>query len=460
MTENAQGVLLANRDLEYALAAALVVEPEVFPAVSDVVSEEDFYFADPRRLFQAMSKLVARGGLYDAVTVQAAPGTAGAVSELTKLYSAGMMESYLAAGGDMPDWIEIIKANTIPGMATRYAAEVRDLAVRRRLRAAASTVAMAADDQAVEVVEAVARAEKAVFDASARAGQSRVRTGYALASEALDQFSQRYAGELPPPGEPTGFRDLDALLGGIRPYQMIVIGGRPGMGKSTLAAAIASNFANRQKRVAILSMEMSANHVMNRLVSAQAGVPLRQMESGSLSEQEWSLVTRAVGQVSQWHIWIDDSSGLSPEQVRTKVSRLHYEHALDLVVIDYLQLMVAERLQGEQEISHISRSLKALALTLNVPIIAISQLSRGVESRADKRPQLQDLRGSGSLEQDADIVAFAYRDEYYRPDTSERPNVLEVIVAKNRDGALGTADLYWNGPAFQIKGLSRVNVNL
>jgi replicative DNA helicase len=263
-------------------------------------------------------------------------------------------------------------------------------------------------------------------------------------------------------GIPTGFTDLDRLLGGLNKSDLIIIAARPGMGKTSLQNAMALTAATKHgKRIAMFNLEMSGEQLVQRMIAAETKIDSQRLRRGQLAEQEMPIFMEAVGRLSETKIFIDDTPSITPNQLRTKCRRLYAEHGLDLVMIDYLQLMQGERSTNNrvQEISEISRGLKGLARELNVPVLAASQLSRAVEQRAEKRPLLSDLRESGSIEQDADIVMFIYRDDYYN-DASERPNIAEINVAKHRNGPTGSIDLYWHGKLATFRNLQRQEINL
>jgi replicative DNA helicase len=256
-------------------------------------------------------------------------------------------------------------------------------------------------------------------------------------------------------GIPTGLADLDKLLGGLQRSDMLVMAGRPGMGKTSLALSVALQSARRwQKRVAIFSLEMSDEQLVQRLVSAETGIDSQRLRLGDIKEDEWPTFIQATNLLANAPIFIDDTPAISALDLRSKARRLHAEHGLDLLIVDYLQLMRGDfRSENrQQEISFISRSIKGLARELNIPILALSQLSRQVESRHDKRPMLSDLRESGSIEQDADVVLFIYRDDVYNPDT-EFPNIAEIIVSKHRSGPTGVFSVYFKRQLAQFVDL-------
>jgi replicative DNA helicase len=238
--------------------------------------------------------------------------------------------------------------------------------------------------------------------------------------------------------------DLDRLLGGLQKSDLIIVAARPGVGKTSLCLSFAREAARFGKHVAIFSLEMSSEQVVQRLVSAETGIDAQRLRLGQLQEDEWPLFVQATGVLSELPIYIDDTPSLSALQLRTKARRIHAEHGLDLVVVDYLQLMTSDtRIENRvQEVSYISRMLKGLARELNVPVVSASQLSRAVEQRTDKKPNLSDLRDSGSIEQDADVVMFIYREEMYKPDT-DKQHVSDIIIAKHRNGPTGVVQLYF-----------------
>jgi replicative DNA helicase len=263
-------------------------------------------------------------------------------------------------------------------------------------------------------------------------------------------------------GIPTGFPLLDKLLGGLQPSDLIIVAGRPSMGKTSLVLSVAQNAARKfNRRVALFSLEMSSEQVVQRLVSAETGIDSQRLRLGELKENEWPLFVEATGILAEVPIFVDDTPSISALQMRTKARRLHAEHGLDLVIVDYLQLMRGDaRAENRvQEISAISRALKGLARELSVPVVAVSQLSRAVEARKDHKPILSDLRESGSIEQDADVVMFIYREELYDEET-ERKNIADVILAKHRNGPTGKIPLFFKTELAQFHELEFVHEEL
>jgi replicative DNA helicase len=326
-----------------------------------------------------------------------------------------------------------------------YGHIVEQAAIRRRLINAASRIAQLAYQEDKDIDHTVDQAEQALFSVS----QRRITRDLAPAQEIIRRYYERieylYDHQEEALGVPTGFVDLDRLLGGLQRSDLILIAARPSVGKTSLAISIARHAASLGQHVAIFSLEMSSEQVIQRMVSAETGIDAQRLRLGDLQEDEWPLFAQATGRLADFPLFIDDTPSISVLQMRTKARRLHAEHGIDLILVDYLQLMTTGDIRNEsrvQEVSYISRSLKGLARELEVPLVALSQLSRAVEQRSDKRPILADLRASGSLEQDADVVMFIYRDELYNPDT-DMQNIAEIIISKHRNGPTGTVQLFF-----------------
>ena len=346
--------------------------------------------------------------------------------------------------------------------ARSYAHVVEAAATRRKLISAAGSIANLAYNEAEDIAVVIDRSEQTLF------GVSEERTTRDLVPvkqiartylERVEELNRRGDDVI---GVPTGFKDIDRLLGGLNRSDLVIIAARPGMGKTSLQNAMALTAARRyNKRVALFNLEMSGEQLVQRMISAETRIDSQRLRRGNLAEQEWPIFMQAIGRLSETHIFIDDTPSITPMQLRTKCRRLYAEHGIDLVMIDYLQLMNSEFRSNNrvQEISDISRGLKALARELDVPVVAAAQLSRAVENRQDKRPLLSDLRDSGSIEQDADVVMFIYRDEYYNDDT-ERPNIAEINIAKHRNGPTGSIDLFWHGKLATFRNLQRTEVDL
>lgn len=335
--------------------------------------------------------------------------------------------------------------NNVPSSlhAEAYGRIVEENSIRRSMLEAANHIAQIVhkDDTSLEMV--LDESEKAVFGVSERRMTRDLTPISMVLTEYIDHIGELAARDEEILGVPTGFYDLDKLLGGLQKSDLIIVAGRPGMGKTGLMLSIAKNAAQTHKKhVAIFSLEMANEQLVQRLIAQETGIDSQKLRSGKLDPEEWALLVQAIDTLSQTVVFLDDTPGVTPMQLRTKCRRLHMEHRLDLVIIDYLQLMSGDSRNDNrvQEVSYISRNLKIMARELNVPVIAAAQLSRAVEQRADKRPMLSDLRESGSLEQDADIVAFINRPEQYEKDTVKQ-NIAEIILAKHRNGPVGSVEL-------------------
>ncbi len=418
-----------NVEAEEAVLGSLLIDPDAMIRIAAFLQPTDFYMERHAWIFEAIRDLYERREPPDLVTVTDELERRGQLVEV---------------GG--PVYLTNLINRTPTSIHVEYYARIVErTAVLRRLIDAAGQIARLAYDNTEDVEAVVDRAEEIIFGVSAR----RVERDLRPISQVLEQFYDRieylyqHRGEMI--GISTGLTDLDKLLGGLQRSDMIVLAGRPGMGKTSLALSIALQAARRwQKRVALFSLEMSDEQLVQRLVSAETGIDSQRLRLGEIREDEWSTFIQATNLLSSTEIYIDDTPAISAFELRTKARRLHAEHGLDLLILDYLQLMRGD-FQSEnrqQEISFISRSIKSLARELNIPVLALSQLSRQVESRHDKRPMLSDLRESGSIEQDADVVMFVYRDDVYNPDT-EYPNIAEIIVGKHRSGPTGIFSVYF-----------------
>mgnify|MGYP001104392664 CR=1 FL=1 len=418
-----------NTEAEEAVLGSLLIDPEALFRVSPFLNPEDFYIQKHGWIYHTILRLHERREPIDFVTV---------CDELER-------QDRLEEIGGAAYVTHLI--NVVPSAihVEAYGHIVEQDAIRRRLLDAASRIAQLAYQEDQDVDQTVDRAEQALFSVSER----RITRDLAPVQQVIRRYYDRieylYDHQDEPLGVPTGFIDLDRLLGGLQRSDLILIAARPSVGKTSLGISIARHAADVSQRVAIFSLEMSSEQVVQRMVSAETGIDAQRLRLGELQEREWPLFVQATGRLSDLPLYIDDTPSISVLQMRTKARRLHAEHGIDLILVDYLQLMTAGDMRSEsrvQEVSYISRSLKGLARELDVPVVAISQLSRAVEQRSDKRPILADLRASGSLEQDADVVMFIYRDEMYNQDT-EKPNIAEVIISKHRNGPTGTVQLFF-----------------
>ncbi len=406
---------------------AVLVNPEVYYDVAHFLSPEDFFLHRNRWIWEAFNSLHDQRLPVDILTVA------------ENLESVGRLEE---VGG--PAYLAALINNVPTSLhAEAYGRLVEETAIRRRLLEAANRVARLAHQSETGIEDVVNDAEKAVFGVSERRLTHDVQPIKEVLSEYYDRIDYLARHRDETVGVPTGFIDLDRLLGGMQPSDLLIVGGRPGQGKSGFCISAAKNASQiHKKRVALFSLEMSNEQLVQRLIAQETGIDSQRLRLGDLQDEEWPLFTQAVSALSDTNIFLDDTPAITPLQLRTKCRRLHMEYGLDLILVDYLQLMTGDtRMENRvQEVSYISRNLKVLARELNVPVLAAAQLSRAVEQRADKRPLLSDLRESGSLEQDADVVMFIYRQDQYDPDALKQ-NIAEIIVAKHRNGPVGSIEL-------------------
>ena len=434
-------------DAEEAILGSLLIDPDAIYEVSTFLYPDAFYKVQNKWIYESMLSLNERREPLDLLTL---------TEELRR------QEKLEDAGGEAYI-INLINAVPTSINAQHYGRLVEAASIRRKLISAASNIANLAYDEAEDINVVIDRSEQALFSVSEDRTTRDLVPIRQITREYLERIEQLNERGDDVIGVPTGFTDLDRLLGGLNKSDLLILAARPGMGKTSLQNAIALTAATRYgKRVAIFNLEMSGEQLVQRMLSAETRIDSQRLRRGQLYEHEWPIFMEAIGRLSETRIFIDDTPSITPNQLRTKCRRLYAEHGLDLIMIDYLQLMNSERSTNNRvmEISEISRGLKGLARELDVPVLAAAQLSRAVEQRQDKRPLLSDLRDSGSIEQDADIVMFIYRDEYYNPDTTERPNIAELNIAKHRHGPTGTIDLYWHSKLATFRNLQRQEINL
>jgi replicative DNA helicase len=426
-----------NLEAEEAVLGALLIDPDAIIRVATILKTGDFYREKNGWIYDAALALHERREPIDFLTMC---DELDRREQLDQIGGAGFITSLINA---VPTSIH----------AEYYARIVERTATRRRLIEAAGQIAGLAYQEADDVDEVVDRAEQVLFGVSERRVSRELVPIRQVLSDYYDriEYLTRHRGEMI--GIPTGFTDMDKLLGGLQRSDMVILAARPSVGKTSLALSIAHNAAKKHnQRVAFFSLEMSNEQVVQRLISAETGINSQRLRRGEIAQDEWGRFMKATSDLAESLLYIDDTPGISALELRTKARRLHAEVGIDLVVVDYLQLMRGDfRSENRvQEISSISRALKGLARELNVPILALSQLSRGVEARTDKRPILSDLRESGALEQDADVVIFIYRDELYNENT-ERKNLADIIVAKHRNGPTGTVTLFFKKELAQFR---------
>jgi len=435
-----------SQEAEEAVIGAVLVNAESFITVSSFLAVEDFYILRHQFLWEAMQRISERNEPIDYLTVQEELRTMGRLNDI---------------GG--PAYITQL-INTVPTSvhAEIYGRLVERAAIRRRMLIAADEIKALALDEDLAIEQVTTDAESRLFKVTER----NVRRDVINLREALGDYFDRIEHLMQYPNEtiglPTGFRDIDTMLGGLQRSDLLIFAGRPGMGKTSFLLSVTSNAAKLGGRIAIFSMEMGADQLVQRLISMETGINSQKLRLGQLNQRDWNLFVQAVKRMDAFRIFIDDSPALTPLQLRTKCRRLVHEHGLDLVVVDYLQLMNGGgnfENNRVQEISYISRSLKELARELNVPVFTAAQLSRAVEQRHDKRPQLSDLRESGSIEQDADIVMFLYRDVVYN-EATEFPNRADILVSKHRNGPTGTVSLHFENSLTKFTDAKTQTVDL
>jgi len=426
-----------NLEAEASFLGSAVLDQEILGDSAQILSPDDFYSTRHQILYETLLDLYDRGQAVDLVILKDVLSAAG------KLEKAGGVEGLVSITESVPS-----AAN---GM--HYAEIVRQKAIVRRLiQSATKIIQEAQGGSGFAVDELLDRAEQAIFEiASNRDSTSAVEISEILKEtfDKIDRMSEAGGGL---EGLGTGFYDLDNMTAGLQPSQLVVVAGRPSMGKTSFALAVAANAALREeKTIVIFSLETSRQQITENILCMRSRVDAHRLRKGEITEEEWPRLTDAADRLSASRIIIDDSPGLTPLALKAKARRIKAKHGLGLIVVDYLQLMDAPQAESrQQEISVISRSLKAVGRELEVPVIALSQLNRSVDAREDHRPRLSDLRESGAIEQDADIILFLFREEYYEP-TEENRGMAEVIVAKQRNGPTGKVDLRFRGSCLRFE---------
>ena len=416
-----------NLEAEMAVLGSMLIEETAISYAVEMLDGASFYNDSNRRIFEGIVKLYGDNKAVDMVTL---------IEELKKT---GDLDK---VGGST----YIANLTTVVPTAanvTHYAAIVKEKGILRNLISAATNIVSESYDAHGEVEKILDKAERIIFEISSKKIESSFVPLKEIIKSSIETIDQLYQRKAHVTGIPTGFSDLDSLTAGLHPSDLIVFAGRPSMGKSALVSSIAEHVGVSEKMpLVIFSLEMSKEQLVQRMLCAHARVNAQHVRTGFLSQADWPKLTNAAGKLSDAPIFIDDTAGLSVMELRAKARRLKSQHNIQLIIVDYLQLMqgLPNAENRQQEISEISRSLKAIARELNIPVIAVSQLSRAVESRQDRRPQLSDLRESGAIEQDADLVGLLLREEYYTP-TEENRGIAELIIAKQRNGPVGSIKL-------------------
>jgi len=434
-------------EAEQAVLGAILIEPKALHSVASFLSADDFFLKRHEHIWNAFTRLQERNDAIDYVTL------ARELQDMRVLDEIGGLAYLTSLANNTPTAVHV----------EVYGEMVARAATRRKMLAAADNIRQFALDEELPIDKVINEAEQALFSVSNSQIKREFVPIWEAASEYYDEIEKLLeigAGTI---GMPTGFGDLDGLLGGFQKSDLIVFAGRPGMGKTSWMLSVALNVARRDRRVAIFTMEMGVEQMIQRLISMETGIRVGQLRTADISAREHTRLTEAIGRISNLPLFLDDTPSITPVEMRTKCRRLQHEYGLDIVMVDYMQLMSAGRAYENnrvQEISYISRSLKELARELNVTVLSTAQLSRAVEQRQDKRPQLSDLRESGTIEQDADAVLFLYRDEAYNPDTTEFPNQADVLLSKHRHGPTGTVQLFFEKSFTRFRDVKKVNLNL
>ncbi len=435
----------SNLDAESSVLGSILLDNDAYHQLEGQIRSEMFYKEANRKIFSAMEDLIARGAPVDTVTVVEELRTRNQIDEV----------------GGVAYIVGLADAVPTSVYASFYGQIVQEKASLRNLIAASSKIMQLAYDEAAPVSELMDRAEKLIFEVAQQKRQDRFAEMKDLVNETFKYITQLAENPGLTTGVPTGFRDLDEMTTGLQPGSLNVLAARPSMGKTAFALSIVQNIAIRQnKTVAVFSLEMPATQLVLRMLCSEARVDMNRVRQGALNERDFERLVAAADRLHQAPIFIDDVPDLNVIELRSRSRRLMAEHDLQLIVIDYLQLMSGQPGRGgggdnrQQEIANISRGLKALARELNIPVMVLSQLSRQVESRPNHRPMLSDLRESGAIEQDADLVAFIYRDDYYNKE-SEKQGIAEIIVGKQRNGPIGTVELQFHSQHVRFNDLAR-----
>ena len=418
-------------EAEQSVLGSILLGKDAMISVSETLMPEDFYKEAHRVIYECMLKLYNNQSEIDLITLADELRDQGYLDDIGGIAYITSLSTIVPTTSNIKYYINIVKEKSIS----------------RQLISAANDIINLGYDSSTKVEDVLENAEKKIFDISQERTTNDFQPINQVLTETLSMLEKLYEEKSDVTGLTTGFRDLNKKINGLQRSDLLLIAARPAMGKTAFALNLVQNAALKgDASVAVFSLEMSKEQLVQRMVAAQSSVELKKIKTGTLAANDWPRITDGMAVLSGAKIHIDDTPGIKISELRSKCRKLKIEKGLDLVLIDYLQLMEGEghNESRQQEIAKISRSLKILAKELDCPVVALSQLSRAPEQRADHRPMLSDLRESGSIEQDADIVMFLYRDEYYNPDT-ERKNIGEVIVAKNRHGETGTVELVWFG---------------
>ncbi len=447
MAEKPHNLPPQDTDAEASLLGALLIDADAIVKIADIITADDFYEQKHQRIYDAVRKLYEKHSAIDVLTLS------------HQLRADGFLD---VAGGSA--YLSEL-TNFVPtaAHATQYAEIVAQKALRRRLISAARDISALSYDEANSLKDLIENAEARLFDVSQKHIKNDITSLEDILTASFERLDDLHKDKGKIRGVPTGFKDLDNILAGLQRSDLFVLAARPSMGKTALSLNIAHNVSiESELPVLIFSLEMSKEQLVDRMLAVESGVDAWALRTGNLSDDDFEKIGQAMGSLSEAQIYIDDTPGITVSDLRTKARREAHQRPLGLIVVDYLQLMSGgARYGGDgnrvQEISEISRGLKQVARELNVPLMALSQLSRSVESRSPQIPQLADLRESGSIEQDADVVAFIYREDYYNPDT-ERKNLTDILIKKHRNGPTGGVELYFDKSKQRFRSLDKRHV--
>ncbi len=433
-----------NLEAEQSVLGSILLDNEVYAQIEGTLQAEHFYKESHRKIWRACERLFRRNEPMDLVTLT------------EELRQTGELETV----GSVPYLIGLADSVPTAAYAESYARIVAEKAVLRDLISASGSIMQTAYDQALPLEQILDKAESGIFELSSNKRTHAFEGMPSLVADSFAQINELFTNPDPITGLRTGFKELDNMTAGLQPSSLNVLAARPSMGKTALALTIGQAVALREgTTVGIFSLEMSAVQLVMRMLCSEARVDMSRVRNGQLSDRDFQRLADTAGRMSEAKIFIDDAADMTVMELRSRSRRLMAEHNLGLIVIDYLQLMQGSSRSGggenrQQEISNISRGLKALARELDIPVLVLSQLSRAVESRPNKRPMLSDLRESGAIEQDADLVMFIYRDEYYDPH-SEKQGIAEIILGKQRNGPVGTVELQFHNAHVRFNDLAK-----
>ncbi len=430
-----------NLEAEQSILGSILIDNGVFANIEGILTDKHFYKEGHRKIYRSFSKLFQRHEPIDLVTVT------------EELRQSGDLEAI----GSVAYLIGLADGVPTAAYAENYAQIVSQKAILRDLISASGEIMQAAYDQALPLEQILDKAETNIFELTSNKRKTYFEAMSSLVNQTFSHIQELLDNPDPISGLRTGFKELDSMTAGLQPGSLNILAARPSMGKTAMALNMAQHVALREKKtVGVFSLEMSGVQLVTRMLCSEARVDMSRVANGQLSERDFQRLANTAGEMTEAQIFIDDKSSLTIMELRSRARRLMTEHDLGLIIIDYLQLMEGSSDNRQQEISTISRGLKALARELDIPVLVLSQLSRAVESRPNKRPMLSDLRESGAIEQDADLVMFVYRDEYYDPQ-SEKQGIAEIIIGKQRNGPVGKVELQFHNAHVRFNDLAKTS---